>query len=265
MTTAAKKPANGRAAKKGLGAKLLVAQIAAGNVPKRGHNQKQNYDYVRAEDVIDHASQALHDAGLVCSMSFGEPVVREITSRGGGAGLLVTLPATLRIIDPDTGETHETDSCGMGSDYPGDKAVYKAMTGATKYAYAAALGIGFGDDPEDEAPSRTAAVTATAQPVQRSERPVTGKQKGLIHALSEKAGLSDDEQKAIAQWVGGVAVVDRLSSKLASKMIDALGEDGADAPSLLGEIRGSEDERAKKIVERYLTEKAAEPDAEAAS
>lgn len=251
--TATKRPANGKA--KGLGSKLLLAQVAAGNVPKRGHNQKQNYDYVRAEDVIDHASKALHEAGLICSMTFGEPSVREIQSQRGGAGLLVVLPATLRIVDPDSGESYETDANGMGSDYPGDKAIYKAQTGATKYAYAAALGIGFGDDPEDETPARTATATATAKPPQRSERPITGKQKGLIHALSEKAGLSEDEQKAITNWVGGVGGVDRLTSKLASKMIDVLGEDGANAPELLAEIRNSGDERARKIVERYLAEK----------
>jgi hypothetical protein len=97
---------------------------------------------------------------------------------------------------------------------------------------------------------------ATAQ-AEHSERPATAKQKGAINARCGQAQISDREQKAIVQWVGGTHTLDRVSSKLASKLIDQLGEDGSGAQRILTEIAGSADEgnpRAKTITERYLQE-----------
>jgi hypothetical protein len=94
----------------GLLAKLLVAQTAAGNVAKRGENKDQKYSYARAEDVIAEASKALNDAGLVAHMEYGEFASTEITSRNGGRGLSVTLPASLVISDPDSGEERSIPS-----------------------------------------------------------------------------------------------------------------------------------------------------------
>jgi hypothetical protein len=141
-------------APKGLYPKLLLAQSEAKGVGKAGRNEDQKYNYAKAEDVIAEAHRALHAAGLVAFMRPGEMESREITSRNGAGGLFVTLHAELVIIDPEGNDEGGVDDAliisavGTGTDYPGDKAVYKAMTGAAKYAYSSALGIPFTDDPE---------------------------------------------------------------------------------------------------------------------
>lgn len=103
--------------------------------------------------------------------------------------------------------------------------------------------------------NRTTAPNTTAQPVQQSERPITANQKGAINGRCAKAGLSVDQVKAILNWVGGSAILDRLSSKTASKLIDSLEKDGSGAGQILEDIRLAAeggDDRAQKIIGRFL-------------
>jgi hypothetical protein len=102
---------------------------------------------------------------------------------------------------------------------------------------------------------RDGAPRTTAQPAQRSERPATANQKGAINARFGKAGLSADQAKAVLQWTCAVAIIDRLSSQAASKLIDALGDDGSGAEQIFEDIRlasSDGDARAVTITERYL-------------
>lgn len=94
---------------------------------------------------------------------------------------------------------------------------------------------------------------ATASARASAPRAVTAKQKGKINALLGEAGLSKDEAAAIRVWWtarAGESAFDRLPSKAASELIDALDSEGADR--LLAELRSSDDERDRKIAERYL-------------
>src|SRR5215469_13711312 len=62
-----------------------------------------------------------------------------------------------KFIDAKSGEELTVRVAGEGAD-PGDKAPYKAMTGALKYALLQSFLLATGDDPEDErADSRMAA------------------------------------------------------------------------------------------------------------
>ena len=113
-----------------------------------------------------------------------------------------------------------------------------------------------GQQPPPAPRERTQAPKTSAQPAQRSERPATAGQKTAINGRFGKAGLGADETKAILQWSCGVAVLDRLSSPAASKLIDALAADGSGAAQILEDIRlGAEagDDRAQTITERYLS------------
>lgn len=178
----------------------------------------------------------------------GAPVLRTTIMHASGERIEADAPLLLTKQDPQ----------GQGS----------AITYMRRYALAAALGISDQDDDDGNAGSAAPQATATAQTRKPSERPITGKQKGLINALSEKAGLSADEQKAILGWLGGSAVLDRITSKRASDVIDALGQDGSGAPEVLALIREQAkvgDERATKVVARYLTPKADEEPAEGES
>lgn len=134
---------------RGLWPRLLEAQREVGSVGKDGRNTHQNYDYVRAEDVIRAGKKALNDAGLVAFVQLAGRETIEGTTSSNKRSLFVTQSGELVVRDVETGEEARFPFVGTGTDSPGDKAVYKAITGGTKYALQAALQIAFGDDPED--------------------------------------------------------------------------------------------------------------------
>ena len=132
-----------------LATKLALAAASVANVEKKGKNTAQNYDYVQAEDIAKAAHVALQDAGLVCEFQTTSATETPIKSNRGSDGLIVFVTGQLIVTDPDSGESISREAAGSGSDYPGDKAIYKAMTGARKYALIHLLGIPIGDDPDE--------------------------------------------------------------------------------------------------------------------
>lgn len=213
------------AAKSGLYAKLLDAQAKASTVEKKGQNKAQGYSYAQASDVIEEAQRALHEAGLVGYMAHGEVVDHEIESQGGNAGRFVTITSALVVVDPDSGDDLRVEVQGTGVDYPGDKAVYKAMTGAAKYAYASVLGIPFGDDPEAETGGAGQARASSG-----ADDAATGPQKGRLTRLFNKANVGDDLKKAIVYALAGNPPTKRGVSALLDQLVPV--EDDA---TLLGE------------------------------
>ena len=91
--------------------------------------------------------------------------------------------------DVDSGEEIVAKVAGQGLD-PGDKAPYKAMTGALKYALLQSFLLATGDDPEDErADSRTAF---------GSDRLITAEQTRELQGLIEETGT--DLERVLAYY-----------------------------------------------------------------
>lgn len=231
---------------RGLFAKLLVAQTAASGVGKQGRNEAQGYSYARAEDVIAEAQKALQTGGLVGYLVPGEVEQVEVQSNQGSSGLFVTLHAELVIVDPESpvegtaSDELRIPARGTGIDYPGDKAIYKALTGASKYAYSSALGIPFGDDPEDSG-SSTAGQDSTRR---RSGGAVaSAAQKRAITTILNKVGVTREEQAAIVHGIAG----DPPTKAGASEILDVIaGVDRDDAQALIAAVdRLKADERVQ--------------------
>lgn len=190
--------------------KLLTASRDANPVAKAGENKAQSYNYARAEDVIAEARRALHAAGLVAVIDCKPAGSSEITSSSGSRGLLVRVDATLRVLDPSSGRAMAINGAGTGTDYPGDKAVYKAMTGAAKYLYASALGIPFGDDPESgEHVERSAASSPPAGPPKGFSGP--DQSSAFVGALGE-AVRSDEERQAVLRAVNAALTATQIDN-----------------------------------------------------
>jgi hypothetical protein len=91
--------------------------------------------------------------------------------------------------DVDSGEEIVAKVAGQGLD-PGDKAPYKAMTGALKYALLQSFLLATGEDPEDEhADSRTAL---------GSERLIIAEQVRELQGLIEETGT--DLERVFAHY-----------------------------------------------------------------
>ena len=248
---------------KGLHAKLVAAAAAASSVEKKGKNKQQGYDYVRAEDVIAEAQKALNGAGLVVLPTMGDiETVREYTTKNGGFGLMLRVEMLYRVIDPESGDSAELRYFGTGSDAPGDKAIYKAVTGAAKYFYAGLLGIPFGADPETDTPEDSEAVTAKQRPStpqlspERTDRIVGGfkalklpyKEIGMLLGSCGIDGLAENTPAAIQERVAGLSEIqaDALEAELEKKVQDdvATAPDDAAADET-GQQEGNEPQGAE--------------------
>jgi hypothetical protein len=109
-------------------------------VKKRGHNNFHNYDYVMEADLTDAIRPLMAKHGL--SMTFGTGELRELAS----GVLAVQCRITLGDID---GNEMIVEMWGTGQD-KGDKALYKAYTGAVKYFLYKTFMISTNDDPEKD-------------------------------------------------------------------------------------------------------------------
>lgn len=109
-----------------------------------------------------------------------------------------------KLTDVETGFYESTVITGEGID-KGDKAGYKAYTGAIKYYLANTFLVATGDDPENESPQQTMNKKNT------TDGKATAKQIEMIKKLAEEKGKVIDEES-----------LNKLTMKKASDTIDYL-------------------------------------------
>jgi len=169
--------------------KLAVVRRRIAYVQKRGHNELLNYSYVTAADITGAVGDILAELGVVVVPRL-ESITYEPARTGGmGTERAASVVMTYSFVDVDSGEELTVKVAGEGID-PGDKAPYKAMTGALKYALLQCFLLATGDDPEDErADSRT---------VLGSERLITAEQVQQLRGLIEETGT--DLERVLAYY-----------------------------------------------------------------
>jgi len=143
-----------------LATKVAMIMQAVEYINKGGTNTSQGYKFVQATDV---AKVVRHELGKLNVAML--PVNIDVISEGltpKGTQSLLTVRYTWRLVDGDSGETLEFQSIGTGAD-SGDKAAYKAATGALKYALLTAFLIPTGDDPEADHKSDEELISAKAK------------------------------------------------------------------------------------------------------
>ncbi|MFA4834946.1 MAG: ERF family protein [Dehalococcoidia bacterium] len=231
---------------KEIASKLVKIMGECDYVQKGGVNKFHNYKYASAADVLEKVNAACvkHNVASVVSSEIID--VAETQTKSGSKERLVTVRATLVLIDGDSGESLTAVSLGTGQD-PGDKAVAKAQTMALKYAWMTTLNISTGDDPEaddsvDErnhakpAPQATrtaittppsAPQTAPHNPPQAAGPPIdpnkpTKPMLGKIWALSQKMKLVEAMPDIITAKCNGKKSSKELTRKEASTLIDYL-------------------------------------------
>jgi hypothetical protein len=164
--------------------KLAEVRRRIGYIQKRGFNERNNYSYVTAADLTGAVGDILAELGVVLVPSL-ESIAYE-TGRNGGAEFSRSAQVVMSytFADVDTGEAITAKVAGQGLD-SGDKAPYKAMTGALKYALLQSFLLATGDDPEDERASHSAG--------NGSDRAITTEQ------VRELKSLIDDTDTELAR------------------------------------------------------------------
>ncbi len=128
--------------------KLVEVRRRIGYVQKRGHNERFNYGYVTAADIAGPVGDILAELGVVVIPSL-EEISYETASGHREATPMARVIMAYTFSDVESGEEVVATAAGQGLD-AGDKAPYKAMTGALKYALLQMFLLATGDDPEDE-------------------------------------------------------------------------------------------------------------------
>jgi hypothetical protein len=128
--------------------KLAEVRRRIGYVQKKGHNERSNYSYVSAADIAGPVGDILAELGVVVIPSL-EEISYEPASGRREATPMARVIMAYTFADVDSGEEVVATAAGQGLD-AGDKAPYKAMTGALKYALLQTFLLATGDDPEDE-------------------------------------------------------------------------------------------------------------------
>ena len=126
--------------------KFAEVRRRLGYIQKRGHNERHNYSYVTAADLAGSVGDILAELGVVVI-----PQLQSISTETprSSSDRIARVVMNYRFVDARSGEELTVRVPGEGAD-PGDKAPYKAMTGALKYALLQSFLLGTGDDPEDE-------------------------------------------------------------------------------------------------------------------
>ncbi len=201
-------------APRSLHAKLAEVMGEISRVPKNGRNEFHKYDYVTEADLVEAVRDKLASRGVTLIPS-AESVDRD--------GNLAFVRMTFTFVDAGSGETVSSSWFGSGED-KGDKALYKAYTGALKYFLMKTFLIATGDDPERDNPETTRKAAAeTPQPRVKA----TPEQVEKVVSAAFIIGVEDKLQLA-AQHVHSGTVGDCATVEAASKSLAALSPEELD-------------------------------------
>lgn len=130
-----------------ISAAIVRVQAEVKAAGKSGDNTFDRYTYAKLEDFLDAAKPALvrHGIALVTSIDQVESLP-DRTTKNGGTEHAVRVRVQMTAVH-ESGESITVTCWGEGQDRA-DKAIYKAITGAKKYAVACLFAIPTTDDPE---------------------------------------------------------------------------------------------------------------------
>lgn len=127
--------------------KLAEIMSEVGYIPKNGFNSFHKYKYATESDVQDACRKSMSERNLIMIPNVLDEKNREVLTAKGKTEFISTLTIEFRLEDGESGEVRKFVVVGEGQD-SGDKASYKAFTGAQKYALMKLFMIPTGDDPE---------------------------------------------------------------------------------------------------------------------
>ena len=225
---------------------MLAARKEMGPVGKSGHNDFDNYDYSTLADYLDVTGPACLKHDLLTSVEEIECEAFQSSSGRMPNGWRVKIATRIKHVP--TGEVFEHQQTGEAYD-KGDKAYYKAFTGARKFALQGIWDLYGGDDPEKDS------VPEDDAPNQRQHAADRSRPSGPPPLPANKPNPAD-----FSSWQ---AVIDRCQSP--ERLIEALDKALAlpevkDNFELLDRIVDALHRRNEAALQQELwTEESAEP------
>ena len=189
--------------------KLAEVRRRIGYVQKRGHNERFNYSYVTAADIAGTMGDLLAELGVVVIPKLEDISYESVAGRGEPTRIARVVMA-YTFADVDSGEQIVVKVAGQGLD-PGDKAPYKAMTGALKYALLQCFLLATGDDPEDERPGGRL-------PTGDGEHPISPEEIRILKTLIDETGT--DLERVLAYYK--VTALEEMTETCYRRAVDVL-------------------------------------------
>lgn len=156
--------------------KINEIKAKVGYLKKEGRNTAQKYNFIEEAAVIEAVRELMIERELMIWPETTNIIVTPSGSTSGGASKnLTTVDMKFTIEDGESGETRTISMGGQGID-PGDKGIYKAETGANKYALLKLFQIPTGDDPELDSDDGKVRGGAKQQQKQQSSQQQPNKQ-----------------------------------------------------------------------------------------
>lgn len=134
--------------------KLAQVMGLVERVAKNGKNELQGYRYVTEADVLECVRGALAERHVMLIPHIEATAWAELPTKSGGTQRLCTVNIRFDFMDGESGDVLSVPMVGQGMD-AGDKALYKALTGAEKYVVLKTFLVSTGDDPENEKAQKT--------------------------------------------------------------------------------------------------------------
>lgn len=175
-------------------------------IPKRGRNEFHKYDYVTESDLSEAVRQKMSDRFIEIVPKVVSYARHELlTDKGVYNGCIYDVTLEVWLEDGESGEK-KLGGVMVGSGYDkGDKAVYKAITGATKYWIYKKFLIPTGDDPEADSKTDKAVAEVEQKRVLENKLADIAEEKKETSQPAKKGCISAPQQKrlwAIAKQAG---------------------------------------------------------------
>src|SRR5690625_4074796 len=198
--------------------KLVKVMEQVKYIEKKGYNKFHKYNYATESDVSEKVREVLAEQNVIMMPDVVEYSTREHENRQNNIEYIATVKMKFTFIDGETGEELSIHSIGEGQD-AGDKAVYKAITGATKYALMKAFMIPTGDDPEAD----SGVDERNQVPGNKPElKLITSKQMGLLKTKAlEFAKIRNQTEQAVYKALN-IKDITKITTGMASKSIKQL-------------------------------------------
>ena len=210
----------------GINAKILSIQQEA-NVEKTGFDERQEYYYFKADDVLNAVRKQLNAKGIVTRSRILRWEQENFYDTNGRGRPRTTAEVEVVYVDAESGEEFVTSALATGSDVGGDKGPRKLATQAKKISLLDTFLIGENSDrfdsdsdPEQPAVNMTEPVdpsaglndlTAKVGEMIRDESPVDGPMVNAVGTrLAAELGVSGDQK----EWKRDVRVMAALVKAL---------------------------------------------------
>lgn len=197
-----------QSSKSSLHTKLSSMQGKLKTVPKSGRNSFHNYSYSTEADVLDTVRDLCSEAEVSLTTSCTEYQVRTI-DRASDRGIkyvnIATVSVETSLVDSATGEKISATMPGYAEDSKGDKAIYKALTGATKYAVWKLFALSTGDDSEADNDAQHVSGKPATPPSRTSVAAlnlITDAQRKRLFAIAKTKEVPNDSLKTLVESHG---------------------------------------------------------------